>query len=132
MNLILVTLNHQQSDDIIYFCSMGTLRQQRLDSLIQRELAQILQQNAREFALGAMASVTKTNITSDLSLVRVYVSVFAHKEPKKVIDELNKNKAQIRHLLVRAISNLRKMPELLFKLDDSLDYAAEINELLKN
>lgn len=110
---------------------MGTLRQQRIDSLIQRELAQILQQNSREFALGAMASVTKATITSDLSLVRVYVSVFAHKEPKKVIDELNLNKAQIRHLLVKVISNLRKMPELTFKLDDSLDYAAEIDDLLK-
>jgi ribosome-binding factor A len=110
---------------------MGTLRQQRLDSLIQRELAQILQQNAREFALGSMATVTKATITSDLSLVRVYVSVFAHKEPKTVIEELNKNKAQIRHLLVKAISNLRKMPELLFKLDDSLDYASEIEDLLK-
>lgn len=110
---------------------MGTLRQQKLDSLIQRELAQILQQNAREFALGAMASVTKATITSDLSLVRVYVSVFAHQDPKSVINELNTNKSQIRHLMVKAISNLRKMPELMFKLDDSLDYAAEIDSLLK-
>lgn len=102
-----------------------------MDSLIQRELAQILQQHARDFALGAMASVTKATITSDLSLVRVYVSVFAHAEPKSVIDSLNANKAQIRHLLVKAISNLRKMPELLFKLDDSLDYAEEIDSLLK-
>ena len=110
---------------------MGTLRQQRLDSLIQRELAKILQQNAREFTLGAMASVTKATITSDLSLVRVYVSVFAHAEPDNVIASLNDNKSQIRHLLVKAISNLRKMPELLFKLDDSLDYAEEIDSLLK-
>jgi len=110
---------------------MGTLRQQRLDSLIQRELAKILQQHAREFTLGAMASVTKATITSDLSLVRVYVSVFALAEPNSVIDSLNDNKSQIRHLLVKAISNLRKMPELLFKLDDSLDYAEEINSLLK-
>jgi len=110
---------------------MGSLRQQRLDSLIQRELGQILQRNAREYALGSMATVTKANITSDLSLVRVYVSVFAHPEPKKVIEELNNNKSQIRHDMVKAISNLRKMPELLFKLDDSLDYAAEIEDLLK-
>jgi ribosome-binding factor A len=110
---------------------METLRQQRLNSLIQRELAQILQKNAREFALGAMASVTKASITNDLSLVRVYVSVFAHKEPKKVIEELNAKKSQIRHLLAKVISNLRKMPELTFKLDDSLDYAEEIERLLK-
>jgi ribosome-binding factor A len=110
---------------------MGTLRQQKIDSLIQRELSVILQQNAREFALGAMASVTKANITSDLSLVRVYISVFGHKEPQLVIKELNAHKAQIRHLLTKAISNLRKMPELTFKLDDSLDYAEKIDELLK-
>jgi ribosome-binding factor A len=110
---------------------MGTLRQQKIDSLIQRELSVILQQNARDFALGSMASVTKANITSDLSLVRVYVSVFAHKEPQLVIKELNTHKAPIRHLLTKAISNLRKMPELTFKLDDSLDYAEKIDELLK-
>jgi ribosome-binding factor A len=110
---------------------MGTLRQQRIDSLIQRELAQILQQNAREFAMGSMASVTKASITSDLSLVRVYVSIFGHKAPKEVIVELNSHKAQIRHILVKSISNLRTMPEIIFKLDDSLDYAAEIEDLLK-
>jgi ribosome-binding factor A len=110
---------------------MGTLRQQKIDSLIQRELSVILQQNAREFALGSMASVTKANITSDLSLVRVYISIFAHKEPMTVIAALNANKSQIRHLLTKAISNLRKMPELIFKLDDSLDYAEKIDELLK-
>lgn len=110
---------------------MGTLRQQRIDSLIQRELAVILQQNAREFALGAMASVTKANITSDLSLVRVYTSVFGHKEPAVVINELNSNKSKIRHLLTKPLKNLRHMPELIFKLDDSLDYAEKIEELLK-
>jgi ribosome-binding factor A len=121
----------QCTQNIPYLCTMGTLRQQKIDSLIQRELSVILQQNAREFALGAMASVTKANITSDLSLVRVYISVFAHKEPQLVIKELNTNKSQIRHLLTKAISNLRKMPELSFKLDDSLDYAEQIDALLK-
>jgi ribosome-binding factor A len=48
-----------------------------------------------------------------------------------VIKELNTHKAPIRHLLTKAISNLRKMPELTFKLDDSLDYAEKIDELLK-
>jgi len=110
---------------------MGTLRQQKIDSLIQRELSVILQQHAREFALGSMASVTKATITSDLSLVRVYVSVFAHKEPQLVIKELDTHKSQIRHLLTKAISNLRKMPELSFRLDDSLDYAEQIDALLK-
>jgi len=110
---------------------MGTLRQQRIDSLIQRELSIILQQNAREFAQGAMASVTKATITSDLSLVRVYVSVFAHPDPKLVIAELNANKSQIRHLLTRPLKNLRHMPELSFKLDDTLDYAEQIDDLLK-
>jgi ribosome-binding factor A len=48
-----------------------------------------------------------------------------------VIQELNNNKSKIRHLLTKPLKNLRHMPELIFKLDDSLDYAEKIEELLK-
>jgi ribosome-binding factor A len=98
---------------------------------MQRELSVFFQRNAREVTLGNMVTVTKVNVTSDLSLARVYVSIFGAAEKEDVLKSIQENKAKVRGAMGVALKNLRKMPDMVFKIDDSLEYAQKIDELLK-
>ena len=89
------------------------------------------QRNAREICLGAMVTVTVVRITSDLSLARVYLSVFAGPDKKEVLKNVQVNASKIRGEVGRRLKNMKKIPELSFHIDDSLDYANTIDELLK-
>jgi ribosome-binding factor A len=110
---------------------MGSIRQNRVESAMQRELSTFFQRNAREYTLGNMVTVTKVNISADLSFARVYLSVFGAAESKDVLAKINENKSRIRGAVAVALKNLRKIPEFVFVIDDSLDYAMKIEELLK-
>lgn len=89
------------------------------------------QRNAREICLGAMVTVTVVRITSDLSLARVYLSVFAGPDKKEVLKNVQINASKIRGEVGNRLKNMKKIPELSFHIDDSLDYANTIDELLK-
>lgn len=110
---------------------MGTVRQNKIEQVIQQEISGVLQRNAREYCLGAMVSVTVVRITPDLSLARTYLSIFAGPSKEEVLSEIREHKGQIKSELGKRLKNMRKMPELDFKIDDSLDYAMEIDQLLK-
>lgn len=110
---------------------MGTIRQNRIEQVIQEEVAKIFQQKAREICLGAMVTPTAVRITSDLSLVRVYISIFAGPSKEEVLKNIQMNKGAIRGEVGKRIKNMKKIPDLDFKIDDSLDYAMKIEELLK-
>lgn len=110
---------------------MSSIRQQRIEKVIQEELSVFLQRNAREVCLGAMVSVTQVRVTSDLSLARCYLSVFAGPTPKEVIENIRLHASKIRGEMGKHLKNMRKMPDLVFHIDDSLEYAAKIDELLK-
>ena len=78
-----------------------------------------------------MLTVTVVRITSDLSLARTYVSVFPSDKQEQAIKAVNHNKKSIRLELGKRIKNqLRAIPDLDFFIDDSLDYADNINKLL--
>jgi ribosome-binding factor A len=111
---------------------MSSIRQNRIESVIQEELSTYFQRNAREICLGAMVSVTIVRVTSDLSLARIYLSVFAGPEKKEVLSHINENKSKIRGEVGKRLKNMHKIPELSFYIDDSLDYAEEIDKLLKD
>ena len=115
----------------MYFCSMGSIRQSRIEGVIQEELSMYFQQNAREICLGAMVTVTVVRITSDLSLVRVYLSIFAGPDKYEVLQNIKLNASKIRGEVGRRLKNMKKIPELAFFIDDALDYANEIDRLLK-
>lgn len=111
---------------------MGSIRQNKIEGVIKEELATYFQRNAHEVCLGAMVSVTVVRVTADLSLARIFLSVFAINEDKsKVLLSIQENTGKIRGEIGKRLKNLRKIPELQFKIDDSLDYAMEITELLK-
>jgi ribosome-binding factor A len=110
---------------------MGSIRQNRIEGVIQEELSSFFQRNAREICLGAMVTVTVVRITPDLSLAKCYLSIFAGPDKKEVMESVKENASRIRGEIGKRLSNMKKIPELLFYIDDSLDYANEIDELLK-
>jgi ribosome-binding factor A len=110
---------------------MSSIRQNKIGGVIQEELSMFFQRNAREICLGAMVSVTIVRVTSDLSLARCYLSVFTGPDKKEVLESIKEHTGKIRGDVGKRLKNMRKIPELLFFIDDSLDYALKIDELLK-
>jgi ribosome-binding factor A len=110
---------------------MGSIRQQKIDTAIKKELSVFFQQHARDICLGNMISVNTVKITSDLSLARVYLSIFGLAPKDEVMEKINENASKIRGAVGVALKNMKKMPHLSFHIDDSLDYAENIDALLK-
>jgi len=111
---------------------MSSIRQNRIEGVIQEELSTYFQRNAREICLGAMVSVTIVRVTSDLSLARIYLSVFAGPDKKEVLKNIQEHARKIRGEVGKRLKNMHKIPELQFYIDDSLDYAETIDKLLKD
>ena len=112
---------------------MESNRQKKIASLLQKDLAGILQAAITDGGFsGTIISVTKVRVTVDLSLAKVYLSVFPVSNSTKVIKGVTANKSVIRHRLAQLTKNqLRKMPDLSFYLDDSLDYIERIERSLE-
>ena len=107
-------------------------RQQRIGKLLQRDLAEIIRSKGMAAYDGAMVTVSGVKVTPDLSVAKVYVSIFPSEKAPKVISLLGDSTKQIRGALGKLVSKqLRVVPELTFLLDDSLDYIEKIDELLK-
>ncbi len=110
---------------------METNRQLRISRLIQKDLGEILQVSGRDWLPGAMVTVTKVYVTADLSIARVYLSIFG-KDAAEVISLIDMKRNEIRRQLGMRVKNqLRHVPELRFFVDDSLDYIENLENLLK-
>ncbi len=110
---------------------METTRQNKIARLIQKELSEIflLQTKAMH---GVLVSVSVVRISPDLSYARAYLSVFPSERAEEIVKNVNANMKSIRYELGKRVRfQLRIIPELKFFVDDSLDYAAHIDELLK-
>jgi ribosome-binding factor A len=111
---------------------METTRQNKISRLIQKELSEIflLQTKAMN---GVLVSVSTVRISPDMSIARVYLSVFPSERGKELVANINQNMKSIRFELGNRVRHqLRIIPELKFFLDDSLDYVERIDELLKH
>jgi len=116
---------------INYLCIMESKRQLRISRLLQRDLGEIFQQEMRKISGGAMITVTKVNVTRDLALSRVYLSLFGTEDKKILLENIRKHKGEIKYKLgVRVRNQLRAVPELEFYEDDSLDYIENLENLL--
>ena len=112
---------------------MASIRQEKYGALIQKEISSIFQQNARTICMGAMVSVTVCRVTSDLALARVYLSIFGGEDDAQtVFENIQANVKPIKGELSKRIGKqVRRIPDLVFAIDDSLDYAQKIDDLLK-
>lgn len=111
---------------------MESTRQQKVARLIQKEIAEFMRQSSRNFGSGVMISVTVVRMTPDLGMARVFLSVFPSEKSKEVLTQVQETNKQIRYDLGKKVGKqLRVIPELQFFIDDSLDYADRIDDLLK-
>ncbi len=110
-----------------------TQRQKKIAGILQQDLAEVLQKAATDGGLrGVIISVSKVRVTTDLSIAKVYLSIFPNKEAKPLLEGITANKPLIRHELAqRTRHQLRRMPHLEFFIDDSLDYIDGIERSLK-
>lgn len=110
---------------------MNTTRQQKIASLLQKELANIFLLDGKN-VYGCMITVTKATITSDLSIGRAYLSIYMAPDKDVIIKAIRENTKDIRFRLGQKIkSQLRVVPQLEFFIDDTLDYMENIDRLLK-
>ena len=107
-------------------------RQKKVAREVQRDLAEIIRSRGMAAFDGAMVTVSGVKMSPDLSLAKVYVSIFPSTKAEKVMELLDENNRNLRGELGRLVGKqLRIVPELAFYLDDSLDYVEHIDELLK-
>jgi len=112
---------------------METIRQERINNLLQKDLGEIFQIEMRHVSRGAMITVTKVKVTSDLSLAKVYLSLFATSNKDELLKSIRSHTSEIRGKLGSRIKNqLRVVPSLNFYVDDSLDYIENIDNLLQD
>ncbi len=108
----------------------GNTRIHKIDEEYRKELSQIIQYELKNPNITGLISVTKVNVTNDLKYAKVYVSILNSKNIKDTIAGLKKSSGFIRTELARRV-NLRNTPELIFELDDSIEYGAKIDTILK-
>ena len=112
---------------------METQRLKKINALLQLEITFLLQGAIRTQGVkNLVLSVSKVAVTIDLSLAKVYLSVFPANKAKETLGGIKENKAVLKHDLAKRLRNdLRKVPDLAFNLDDSLDYIDAIEDSLK-
>lgn len=109
---------------------MESTRQAKISRLIQKELSEIFRRQTAKMQ-GVLVSVSAVRVSPDLSIARAYLSVFPSAKAAEVIESVNKSAKTIRYELAQIVRHqLRKIPELTFFLDDSLDYIENIDNLL--
>ena len=110
---------------------MESTRQQKISRLLQKEMSEIFELDMRRLYPGAMVTITKVNVTKDLSIARFYLSLFALKDKKPPMDDIRKHIPEFRYKLGNRIAKqVRIIPQLEFFEDDSLDYIENLEKLL--
>lgn len=110
----------------------ASTRQLKVARELQRDLAEIIRSKGMAVFAGAMVTVSEVRISPDLSIAKVFVSIFPSAKQEEVMKILEENKRIYRGELGHKVaSQLRIVPELDFYLDTTLDYAEHIDQLLK-
>lgn len=112
---------------------MDSRRQRQVAKLLQEEMAALFLKHGREWYGNAFMTITEATVTPDLAEARFFVSVFNVQDKAAVMARLNANVPDVRFQLGRSIRHqLRHVPELQFFLDDGMERAARVEELLKD
>lgn len=106
-------------------------RQAKIARLLQRELSEIFRKQTQALG-GVIVSVSAVRVSPDLSIAKVYLSIFPSDKGTQILENINRQSKTVRYELAQAVRQvLRKCPDLQFYLDDSLDYIDNIDRLLQ-
>jgi ribosome-binding factor A len=111
---------------------MEGTRINKIERLLQKELSELFR---RQTAImrGTLVSVSSVRVSPDLSMAKIYLSIFPSEKTQEIMNSIEKNKKSIRYDLGQIVRmQLRRIPELVFYIDDSLDYVEHIDKLLNS
>ena len=109
---------------------MESKRQAKIARLLQRELSEIFRRQTAAMG-GVLVSVSAVRVSPDLSIAKVYLSIFPPEKAQDILANIKQQSKTVRYELAQAVRQvLRKCPDLAFYLDDSLDYIENIDRLL--
>lgn len=111
---------------------METNRQKKIGALLQRDLVDILQGEIRKNGIhNLVISISKVSVTTDLSIAKVYISIFPEAKAAELLAAIKSQSPLIKHELAQRVKlQLRKVPSLNFYLDDTLSYLEKIDHAL--
>ena len=110
-----------------------SIRTEKISRAIQRDLAPLLSRYCTKILPGELVTVIEVVATADLGLAKVYISLLNSKDREASIEKIESHSKEIRQELARLIGKrIRKIPELNFYLDTTMDHAERINNLLDN
>ena len=111
----------------------GSTRQQKFGRLIQKELSDIFQRDKRGILENTFITIADVDMSPDLSVAKVYISMMLAKDKQKTLEKLNRGKGEIRKALAERIrKQVRVIPELIFIIDETEENALKIEELIKS
>lgn len=111
---------------------MANYRGGRINEEVKKEVSNLIQNEVKDPRLTAMISVTSVEVTRDLSYAKVYVSIFTNNQEEKEenLKALKGASSFIRREVGRRVK-LRAVPQIIFELDESIDYGMKIDQLIE-
>ncbi len=111
---------------------MESKRQQKFARIIQKELSDIFHKEGISFHEGSIVTITTVRATPDLSMARVYLSIFNSSNKEAALSNIKAQSKEIRYKLGTQIKNqVRIVPNLEFFIDDSIEYASHMDQLFE-
>lgn len=112
------------------YINMEGKRQAKIARLLQKELGEIFRLQTAKMG-NTLVSVSTVRVSPDLSIAKVYLSIFPPERVGEILENIKRQSKTVRYDLARNVrETLRKCPDLQFYMDDSLDYAENIDRLL--
>ena len=109
---------------------MDKKRLYRLQAEIQRIVSELLIEGLKDPRIDPMTSVSKVELSNDTSVATIYFSIYGSQKTKEdTLDALENAKGYIRSRLAKVLE-IRQVPELRFKIDESVEYSIEIQKIL--
>jgi ribosome-binding factor A len=111
---------------------MESKRQKQVARVVQQYMNDIFLKEGKEITEDALVTISQVKMTPDLQVARVYVSIYNSKHPDEIMHYIQVNAKTLRHLLGQRIRHqLRKVPELSFFKDDTLDEVFKLEEIFR-
>ena len=112
---------------------MDTRRQSKIAQLIKEVFGEILIKEGKNYIGNTFVTLANVKVTSDMGIARMYISVYGSQDNDKIIQTMNEHKYDFRRILGNKMRHdLRKIPDLEFYLDDTLDYVDKIDKIFKD